>query len=395
MALQLGLAGVFFALFFLLASLKGAHSAKTFNVRNYGAVANGRIDNRKAFLEAWDEACSQEEVSRVYIPKGVYMLGTVEFSGPCKGPITFSMEGDLRAPDGPMNTDTWIAFRYVDELRVEGGGTLDGQGASAWPYNDCHKNTKCQSLPISIRLDFVTNSRIENIRSIDSKNAHINLFACNNVNVSKIELSAPAESPNTDGIKIGSSTDIRISSSRLRTGDDCVAILSGSTNIDISDVFCGPGHGISVGSLGKYEGDDDVKGLVVSNCTFSGTDNGVRIKSWESPWKCTASNFIFEDIFMDKVRNPIIIDQTYCPHPPCSKETASHVQIEDVTYRNIWGTSRSEIAVSLDCSKKYPCKNIEMRDINLSHLGNEGPLKSWCSYVDGRVYGRQKPPACF
>ena len=77
------------------------------------------------------------------------MLGTVEFSGPCKGPITFLMTGDLRAPTGPsLSTEKWITFQYVNKLIVKGGGTLDGQGASAWPFNDCDKNPNCQSLPI-------------------------------------------------------------------------------------------------------------------------------------------------------------------------------------------------------------------------------------------------------
>lgn len=76
-------------------------------------------------------------------------------------------------------------------------------------------------------------------------------------------------------------------------------------------------------------------------------------------------------------------------------QTASHVQIEDVTYRNIWGTSSSEIAVSMNCSKSFPCKNIVMNDINLADVGRQGPLKSLCSYIFGSVYGRQNPPACF
>ncbi|XVF04475.1 hypothetical protein REPUB_Repub05bG0086100 [Reevesia pubescens] len=396
MALQLGFDRVFFSIIFLLLSLARAHNSMTFNVRNYGAVADGRTDNRKAFLKAWNDACNQKGSSMIYIPKGVYMLGTIEFVGPCKGPITFLMTGDIKAPTGPyLSTEEWIAFRYLNKLIVKGGGTLDGQGASAWPFNECDKDTHCQSLPTSLRFDFVTNSRIKYIRSVNSKNAHFSFFACKNVNVSKIELSAPADSPNTDGIKIGSSTGIRISRSKISTGDDCIAILPGSSNIDISYVYCGPGHGISVGSLGKFQGEDDVKGLVVRKSTFSGTDNGVRIKTWESPWRSVASSFIFEDIFMDKVRNPIIIDQTYCPHPPCNQQTASHVQIEDVIYKNIWGTSSSNIAVSMECSKKFPCKNIVMKDINLGNLGREGPLKSWCSYVIGRVYGRQNPPPCF
>lgn len=55
----------------------------------------------------------------------------------------------------------------------------------------------------------------------------------------------------------------------------------GSTNVTTSNIFCGPGNGISVGSLGRYPSEEDAVGLVVRNCTFTGTANGVRIKTWE------------------------------------------------------------------------------------------------------------------
>jgi galacturan 1,4-alpha-galacturonidase len=174
----------------------------------------------------------------------------------------------------------------------------------------------------TIRFDFVTNSRIHHLRSIDSKNSHVVVFGCGNVNISHIRISALADSPNTDGIKIGSSHDITISRSTIGTGDDCIAILSGARNLYISKVFCGPGHGISVGSLGKNDG-DDVNGVFVKNCTFRGTSDGVRIKTWATPSLGKASNFIFEDIFMNQVANPIIIDQEYCPYPPCAQQVIS------------------------------------------------------------------------
>lgn len=39
----------------------------------------------------------------------------------------------------------------------------------------------------------------------------------------------------------------------------------------VSDVFCGLGHGISVGGLGKYPKEEGVVGLTVRNCTSTGT----------------------------------------------------------------------------------------------------------------------------
>ncbi|GMJ05374.1 POLYGALACTURONASE INVOLVED IN EXPANSION2 [Hibiscus trionum] len=395
MALQIDFALVFFSVFFFLL-LSVAQSVRTFDVRNYGAVADGRTDNQKAFLQAWTDACNQNGFSILYVPRGVYMLGAVEFSGPCKSPIIFWLRGNLKAPMGPSSgAENWIGFQYVNKLLIKGGGTFDGQGPSAWSSNDCQTNTNCRQLPTTLKFDFVTNSRIQHIRSLNSKNTHFSFFECKNVNVSKVEILAPADSPNTDGIKIGSSTDIRISKSRISTGDDCVAILSGSSNIDVSYVYCGPGHGISIGSLGKYQGEKNVNGVSVRKCIFRRTDNGVRIKSWESPIPVIASDFLFQDIYMDRVRNPIIIDQTYCPHASCNQQTASHVQIKDVTYRNIWGISSTPIAISMECSRQFPCKNIVMTDVVLAHFGPQGPSKSVCSHVNGRHFGQHHPRPCF
>lgn len=43
--------------------------------------------------------------------------------------------------------DAWIHFKYIDGLMIAGGGTFDGQGASAWPHNHCGGNLRCKLLP--------------------------------------------------------------------------------------------------------------------------------------------------------------------------------------------------------------------------------------------------------
>lgn len=67
------------------------------------------------------------------------------------------IKGTLKAPSDPaiFFTDHWIRFRYVDQLVVEGDGYLDGQGASAWQYNNCKNNPRCKRLP---PVHFVTDS---------------------------------------------------------------------------------------------------------------------------------------------------------------------------------------------------------------------------------------------
>jgi hypothetical protein len=100
-------------------------------------------------LKAWSDACRWEGKSTILIPKGTYMLKEVIFSGPCNAWMNFKIEGILKAPSDPYSfkTDNWINFRYIDKLKVGGGGTLDGQGSTAWKTNDCQKNPNCRTLP--------------------------------------------------------------------------------------------------------------------------------------------------------------------------------------------------------------------------------------------------------
>lgn len=170
----------------------------------------------------------------------------------------------------------------------------------------------------SIRFDFVTNALVQRIHSINSKGFHINVFSCKKLKFKYLEIHAPNDSPNTDGIHIGNSNEVTVYDSNIGTGDDCISLGPGSYNTYISKITCGPGHGISVGSLGKYPNEEDVMGLIVRNSTFKGTTNGVRIKTWAPSSPSIAKNFTFDYIFMDDVQNPIIIDQQYCPSRSCS-----------------------------------------------------------------------------
>ena len=67
--------------------------------------------------------------------------------GPCKSPIEIQLQGTLHAPPD-LTGDGWVSFRYIDYFTLTGGGVLDGQGKAAWEKNDCHKNTKCDPIPM-------------------------------------------------------------------------------------------------------------------------------------------------------------------------------------------------------------------------------------------------------
>ncbi|MCH4805136.1 glycosyl hydrolase family 28 protein, partial [Pasteurella multocida] len=184
---------------------------------------------------------------------------------------------------------------------------------------------------------------------------------------------------------------VNIRNCEIATGDDCVSLGDGSKQVTVENVTCGPGHGFSVGSLGRYPNEEPVDGFTVKNCTLKGTLNGVRIKTWPgTDGQITVSNMHFEDITMDNVSNPVIIDQEYCPWNQCNKETPSKIKISTVTFKNIKGTSATEEGVTLACSSGVPCEGVELNEIDLTYQG--APAKAKCSNVKPTIQG--KAPSC-
>ncbi|XP_022153738.1 exopolygalacturonase clone GBGE184-like, partial [Momordica charantia] len=181
----------------------------------------------------------------------------------------------------------------------------------------------------------------------------------------------------------------------ISTGDDCVSIGQGTTNINVHNVTCAPGHGISVGSLGKYQDEKDVVGVTVTNCTLRNTTNGLRIKTWADSRPTQASKISFQDIILDAVKNPIIIDQSYGSKD--KSKPPSQVKISEVNYKNIRGTTISVVPVSLQCSAKVPCEGVKLEEIDMSFVGSEKKKAAFgnsCLNAKITTVGKQIPPAC-
>jgi polygalacturonase len=72
----------------------------------------------------------------------------------------------------------------------------------------------------------------------------------------------------------------------------------------------------SIGSLGKESEESGVENVTVTGAAFVGTENGLRIKTWARAKVEGAyvRGVAFEHALMHDVRNPIIIDQSYCPN---------------------------------------------------------------------------------
>ncbi|KAL7237239.1 hypothetical protein ACSBR2_003515 [Camellia fascicularis] len=379
---------------------KGSSSSALFNVKSFGAQANGHADDTKAFLAAWKKACGFSGTVILLIPKGTYLIGPIKFTGPCENvsSLIVRMKGYLKATTDLSKYGSsagWVEFGWVEGLTLTGGGTFDGQGAKAWPYNKCSIDSSCKLLPTNLKFVAMNKTVVRGIRSLNSKFFHLALIECKNFKGSEINISAPANSPNTDGIHIERSSSVYFSRSLIGTGDDCISVGQGNSQVTVTSITCGPGHGISVGSLGRYPNEGDVRGLVVRDCTMTGTMNGIRIKTWpNSPDQSAATNMTFENIVMNNVTNPIIIDQQYCPFTSCASLAPSRVKLSDIYFKKIRGTSSSAVAVTLECSKGIPCQNIYLEDVHLDFLSGEKTATSSCRNVKVKYIGTQIPPPC-
>ncbi|RVW80505.1 putative polygalacturonase [Vitis vinifera] len=358
-------------------------SSPLYDVMNYGAVGDGKTDDSQAFLKAWNEACNvQQQRATLNVPARTFLLNPIEFSGPCvPTSIEFQVAGKIIASTNKSLFDNnhWILFSYVKGLTLTGSGTIDGQGAGSW-----QDRTGVAALKFYTCPDLV----LQGLTHINPQKAHIILTKCDGANINSITITAPEDAPNTDGIDIASSNHVQVQNSKIGTGDDCIAISARCSFINITGVTCGPGHGISIGSLGDPgSGDfDTVSEVHVRSCNFTGINTtGVRIKTWQGG-QGEVKKITYEDIMFDNVRNPIVIDQFYCPHNVCKNNTGtSAVAISDVSYTGIIGTASGDEVMSLNCGTESSCNNIVLDDV---HLKTSDPTKTAfvrCVNFNGRA----------
>ncbi|KAL0322773.1 UNVERIFIED_CONTAM: Polygalacturonase [Sesamum angustifolium] len=327
--------------------------AAAYNVVNFGARGDGQTDSTAAFLHAWKAACSSATPAAVSVPRGTYL---------------------------------------VSRLTVV-GGTFDAKGSKFW---SCRRGTNnCPVGARSISFQTCSNVVVSGLTSLNSQTIHIGINECSNIKIQNVKIIAPSGSPNTDGIHIASSRGVTITSSTIRTGDDCVSVGPGSMNVYMEKIGCGPGHGISVGSLGNSFNEEGVQNVTVINSVFTKTENGVRVKSWARPSGGYAQNLNFKNLIMRNVANPIIIDQQYCPDYSCPHQS-SGVRVSQVTYKNIKGTSSTQAAMTFRCSSSNPCSGIKLQDIKLTYVDTlRRPTVSYCENARGYSSGSVFPRSCW
>ena len=62
------------------------------------------------------------------------------------------------------------------------------------------------------------NLRLSGLTHINSPKSHMHIVRCNHASISQLNILAPEDSPNTDGIDVAYSTDVKIQNCSIATG---------------------------------------------------------------------------------------------------------------------------------------------------------------------------------
>lgn len=205
------------------------------------------------------------------------------------------------------------------DVAIMGDGVIDGRGGakilgqteSWWEIARRAQTEKTrQNVPRLIVASKADNLVLYRITLRNSANFHVSVNKTDGFTAWGVKIDTPATARNTDGIDPSGSTNITITQSYIRTGDDNVAIKAGgagpTTNVTISHNHFYSGHGMSIGSE-TYSGTSNV---LVADLTMDGTTSGIRIKS-DSKRGGLVHDVTYENVCMRDIRFPIAIDPYY------------------------------------------------------------------------------------
>lgn len=321
------------------------------NVRDFGARGDGTADDTTAIQNAI--FCCPEN-GRVTVPPGTYAIRPLTL----KSHLTLELQagalllGDPREDSYPLlpgavtdpvtgrelPVSTWegslmpgrqslLDAHYARDIAIVGRGVVDGNAVnSTW-----WENVKIRTIGRP-RLVFCNHCRNVTFHGILGKNAaswHFHPFFCQNVGFYDIAVEAPKDSPNTDGTNPESCDDVRFFGIRYSVGDDAIAIKSGkidmgmkyrtpATNHVIRNCLMEYAHGAIV--LGS-EMSGGIRDLSVSQCLFSHTDRGLRIKTRRGRGKYAIIDGVeFRNIRMDNVMVPLVMNMYYFCDPDGHEE---------------------------------------------------------------------------
>ncbi len=132
--------------------------------------------------------------------------------------------------------------------------------------------------------------------------------------------------------------------------------------------------------MGSNAGQPDfVDNIYFKNISCHNSSNAAWIKTYSGTGH--VRNVTFEDIKVDNVDQPIYV--TPCIYSGNGCDT-SRLTISDITWRNVTGTSRYNVAVGIHCPASAPCQNFKFENIDIKPAAG-GTAKILCSNIKNQA----------
>ncbi|MDE6591176.1 MAG: glycoside hydrolase family 28 protein, partial [Oscillospiraceae bacterium] len=322
--------------------LRTASESCCVNVRDFGAAGDGVREDTAAIQAA---ISFLPENGRLWFPAGTYLTlplclksnitldldeGAVILGVPDRSryPIIPSVVEDAVTGKPILQTgfegqeldsyQSLIHASYAENISIVGKGAIDGNGQNGDWWKDF------QSFPASRpRVVFLNHTKGVTLHGVTVKNGpswHIHPYYSEDFLMVDCFVTAPKDSPNTDGTNPESCDQVGIIGCRFSVGDDCIAVKAGKLDMalkykrpanrhNINNCLMEFGHGaVTLGS----ELSAGIRNLSVTNCWFRATDRGLRIKTRRGRGKDSViDNVLFDNIRMEDVLTPIVINIWY------------------------------------------------------------------------------------
>ena len=345
------------------------------NIKDFGAVADGRTVNTRAIQAAID-TCHENGGGRVLVEDGVYMFGTVVLRSNIDLHIAANatLLGSPRCEDYPERGDVkhveteklprWRNACYIyceeaENVSVTGMGKIDCNGRYFVDEGNNETDWKYRRIdgPTPPRVLFFTgckNVKFEDFTVVNQPAGWCMwIHDCDYVTCDKLKIDSNVEYPNNDGIHVNSSRNVCISNCSITCGDDCIIVRANNSSLKENKVC---------------------EKVTVTNCNLTSYSGGIRI-GWVNDG--TIRNCTFSGIVMTDTSVGIDITLPYHPNHgkinSCSDRGREATLIENLSFDNIIMDGVFGEPVKIWFTDNEETKIEAVRNIYFSNLHVRGP----------------------
>ena len=221
----------------------------------------------------------------------------------------------------------------VSNVRITGGGTLDGNGTYRYKMNDPLNNREADARPDIVYITYSNDITIENVDMKSSAFWTVVPLSSGNITIRNLNLDC-MNTPNRDGIDPVDCHDMTISNCNIMAGDDGLCFKTsdkiGCYNIDAYDLMIQSlASGIKFGTDTYY----CLKNAKIRDCAIKNVNRcGVSLETVDG---AAVEDVIFERLDMTDVGAPLYITTGARNRLPRGNQPIRRSYIKNVTFKDI------------------------------------------------------------